>query len=139
MTDERGIPFTMPVERGKVREFARATRARSPQFMLDDRASIPPTWLATTALWLEPENRALPSVNLSRTLHGGQEYVFHGPPPRAGDVLTAHERVADRFTKEGRRGGTMTFVVVVTEYRDENGQLVAEARKTLIETSQAAQ
>jgi hypothetical protein len=31
----------------------------------------------------------------------------------------------------------MTFVEVVTEYRDEPGAVVAESRSTIIETSQA--
>ena len=33
----------------------------------------------------------------------------------------------------------MTFVEVVTEYRDGSGAVVAEARSTVIETSQAPQ
>ena len=39
--------------------------------------------------------------------------------------------------EEGKRGGTMTFVEVVTEYRDMAGTVVAESRSTVIETSQA--
>jgi hypothetical protein len=68
-----------------------------------------------------------------RLLHGEQEYTFHGDLPRAGDVLTAHERIVDRFEKPGKRGGTMRFATVVTEYRDSAGILVAEAKATLIE------
>jgi hypothetical protein len=39
------------------------------------------------------------------------------------------------YEKEGRRGGTMRFVEVVTEYRDDAGSLVAATRNTLIETA----
>jgi hypothetical protein len=74
----------------------------------------------------------------SRTLHGDQEYLFHGPPPRAGAVLYATERLADRYEKAGRRGGIMRFAVVVTEFRDAAGTLVAESRMTLIETANPA-
>ena len=44
--------------------------------------------------------------------------VFPGPPPAAGAELTAQTRVAEIYEKEGKRGGTMTFVVTVTEFRD---------------------
>ena len=47
-------------------------------------------------------------------------------------------RVADIYEKEGKRGGTMTFVVTVTEFRDEAGILVAEAKSTAIETGKPA-
>ena len=77
-------------------------------------------------------------MDLRRLLHGGQEYRFHGPPPRAGTKLTVQTRVEDIYEKEGKRGGTMTFVVTVTEFRDENGTLVAEARSTAIETGKPA-
>ena len=46
-------------------------------------------------------------------------------------------RVEDILEKEGRRGGTMTFVITVTEFRDDDGRLVAEARSTAIETGRA--
>jgi hypothetical protein len=70
-----------------------------------------------------------------RLLHGEQEYIFHGDLPATGDVLTAHERVVDRYSKPGKRGGTMRFATVVTEYRDTRGALVAEAKATFIETA----
>jgi hypothetical protein len=70
-----------------------------------------------------------------RLLHGEQEYTFHAALPAAGDVLTASERVVDRFAKPGKRGGTMQFATVVTEYRNAAGTLVAEAKATFIETA----
>ena len=42
------------------------------------------------------------------------------------------------YEKEGKRGGVMTFVVTVTEFRDPAGKLVAEARSTAIETGKPA-
>jgi hypothetical protein len=42
------------------------------------------------------------------------------------------------YEKEGKRGGTMRFTEVVTEFRDASGVLVAESRSTTIETSKAA-
>ena len=91
-----------------------------------------PTWMsgATSPL-------AQVGIDLKRLLHGGQEYVFHGVPPRAGTELTMQTRIDKIYEKEGKRGGTMTFVETVTEFRDPDGKLVAEARSTAIETGQA--
>jgi len=130
-------PFTMPVERGKIREFARATMSRNPAY-LEGRAPVSPaTYLMTTAFWGGGITKVMDDLglDLTRLLHGGQEFTFHGPPPRAGARLVGEMRVDADYTKEGRRGGTMRFVEVVTEYRDERGDLVAEARNTLIETA----
>jgi hypothetical protein len=77
-------------------------------------------------------------MDLRRLLHGGQEYVFHGPPPAAGSELSVQTRVDEIYEKEGKRGGVMTFVVTVTEFRDAAGILVAEARSTAIETGRPA-
>jgi MaoC dehydratase-like protein len=60
--------------------------------------------------------------------------VFHGPPPKAGTKLTSQTRVDQIYEKEGKRGGTMTFVETVQEFRDEAGNVVAEMRSTAIET-----
>lgn len=74
---------------------------------------------------------------MGRALHGGQEYVFHGPPPRAGTKLRVTSRVEDTYEKEGSRGGKMSFTISVQEFRDEDGNLVAEGRSTNIVTSRA--
>ena len=75
--------------------------------------------------------------DLARLLHGGQEFVFHGPPPRTGTTLIGQMRVSDAYEKEGRRGGTMSFIEVVTDFHDTAGTLVAEAKIVLIVTGQA--
>jgi hypothetical protein len=59
-------------------------------------------------------------------LHAEQRYEYHRPV-RAGDVLTATTRSGNRWTKTGRRGGTLNFMEMVTEYRDQNGDLVVTA------------
>lgn len=136
LTDE---PSEMPVERGKIREFARSTMSKNPDYVDARDAIVPPTFLTTLNFWMRGTESPLAKVGLDlrRLLHGGQEYVFHGEPPRAGTELTAQTRVDEIFEKEGKRGGTMTFVVTVTEFRDPSGTLVAEARSTAIETGQA--
>jgi hypothetical protein len=136
-TDE---PFQMTVERGKIREFARATMSDNAEYLEDPAPPIEPTFLTSVSFWT-PTGRSVFSkvkMDLRRVLHGGQEYTFHGPPPHAGQDLTVQTRIAEVYEKEGKRGGTMTFVVTVTEFRDEDDNLVAEARSTAIETGKPA-
>jgi hypothetical protein len=124
----------MVVERGKIAEFAAAMQSQNPAYAGTD-AVVPPTFLISSALWA-PEGAAVDhGFDRRRLLHGEQEFIFHGPPPRAGQVLKVSDQVVDRYEKPGKRGGMMRFAVVVTEYRDSGGALVAEARKTLIETA----
>ena len=134
VTDE---PFEMAVERGKIREFARATMSTNREYIAEKVPVSPPTFLASSAFWSPPGNSVFSKVklDLKRVLHGGVEYVFHGPPPAAGTELTAQTRIAEIYEKDGKRGGTMTFVISVQEFRDASGNLVAEARNTTIETA----
>lgn len=129
-----GTPFEVHIERGKIREFAAAMQSGNPAYQGPD-AIIPPTFLTTATSWAPAGSRVVVGFDRRRLLHGEQEYVFHGPLPRAGDVLTAQERLVDRFAKPGKRGGEMQFAVVVTEFRSPAGDLVAEARATFIQTA----
>jgi N-terminal half of MaoC dehydratase len=132
-----GEPFELDLERGKIREFARATRSANPDYLSAGNPVIPATFLTTMAFWAGPESDPWSAVrmDLTRGLHAEQEFVFHGPPPRAGTRLTAVSRVTEMYTKQGRRGGALTFAVMVTEFRDAAGRLVAEAKLTGVETA----
>jgi hypothetical protein len=133
-----GAPFTMDVEVGKVREFARATKSSNPDQLAGEHPTSPPTFLISAAFWTEPENAPeVPELDVARLLHGGQEFTFHGPPPKAGTRLVGTARLDKTYTKEGRRGGAMTFIETVTEFRDEAGAMVAESRTILITTGKA--
>jgi hypothetical protein len=129
-----GTEYEVVVERGKIQEFAAAMQSDDPAYRGPD-AIAPPTFLTSGALWAPEGARVDVGFDRRRLLHGQQEYVFHGPPPQAGQVLRAVERIEDRYEKPGKRGGLMRFAVVVTEYRSEDGTLVAEGRSTLIETA----
>jgi N-terminal half of MaoC dehydratase len=133
---QKGEPFDIVVERGKIREFARATKSENPEYLEDATPVSEPTFLVSSVFWAPPGATRWGSLRLDmrRVLDGGREFVFHGPPPRAGTKLTAQSRVADIYEKEGKRGGTMTFVVTVQEFHDEAGNLVAEMSSTAIET-----
>lgn len=126
-------PLELPVERGKVKEFATALRAVSPVWHEPD-ATVPPTF-PILLHWGSPD-LMLPEgagVDMRRVLHGGQEFVFHGPPPRVGDVLHGTPVPAQVAEKEGRRGGSMRVVTTGVEWRDGSGALRVTSRTTLLE------
>ena len=66
-------------------------------------------------------------------LHAEQHYTYHRPL-RAGDVLHATTRPGARWEKQGRRGGTLVFNEIITEYHDEQGELVVTARTVGVKT-----
>jgi hypothetical protein len=137
---DRGRPFDLWVETGKIREFAWATGTKDPAYA-EPQAISPPTYLMVASLWQTAENAPWGDSppDFRRLLHGEQEFVFHGPPPRAGDHLVGEVRIDKRYSKPGKRGGMMDFTETVTEYRHaDSNELVAEVRATLIETSKAA-
>ncbi len=126
-----GAPFTMRIELGKVREYIRATQGTVPE---GEDVAVPPTFLATQFFWEQDVPGANPwdqvKMSQERGMHAEQEYVFHGPPPRVGDVLTCQSKITDIFDK---KGGALVFVVMVTGFRDASGRLVAESRLTGVE------
>jgi hypothetical protein len=71
-------------------------------------------------------------ADLRRVLHGEASWELL-VPLRAGMELTATQRVGDVTTREGRRGGLMTLIDLVTDFTDAAGTLVARRRDTLIE------
>ncbi len=132
-----GPQFDMTIERGKIREFARATGSHHPDYFERDDAVVPPTFLTTVVFWQPPEAAALIKgigMDPHRVLHGEQEFVFPGIPPRAGARLHARTVVEEIYDKEGKRGGRMTFVVTRTDFTDDDGFVVAQSRSTAIET-----
>jgi hypothetical protein len=129
------------VERGKIAEFAHACLSTSEAYDRPD-AVAPPTFPQSMALWRARAGRAAAGpgregLDMRRVLHGEQEFEYVRPLC-AGDVLTAESHVKDRYEKEGKRGGTMTFIVSETIFRDQTGEIVAYSRGTTIQTSKAA-
>ena len=141
----------MPVEWGKIREYAVATGSENPDYLDNPNAPIPPTFLSTVIFWEQPGGglttpeaaAALAELGLEEDirnlLSAEQEYVFHGPLPRAGERLALANRFDGVEVKEGRRGGRMVFTRFAVEFRDPaTGALRAECLYTSVRTSQAA-
>ncbi|QLL10222.1 MaoC family dehydratase N-terminal domain-containing protein [Mycobacterium vicinigordonae] len=128
----------MPIERGKVREFAAATGSADAVYQ-SPNPPVPPTFLATAMHW-EPQDPPLAArlgLDLSRVLQGGQEYAFIGPLPRGGDTLRAQTSVESVTAKQSGRGGSMMLIVVLTRFMRTDGTMAAEGRATVIERAPA--
>jgi hypothetical protein len=142
---EEAIEFDLPVERGKVREFALAVGEDNPVFLQPDEARrhgfpdilAPPTF-SVTQIWQVPreerEARLGANLDYERVLHGEQEFVYRRLPV-AGEVLKGRMRISKDFTKEGRRGGSMRFVTYESIFTDADGEEVLTAYYTLIQTA----
>lgn len=66
-------------------------------------------------------------------LHAEQHYEYHRHL-KPGDVLKGESKKGKTWEKEGRRAGKLTFSETVTEYRDQNGELVITARSVGVKT-----
>jgi acyl dehydratase len=128
-------PYTVTVERGKIKEFARAIGDLSP-FYLDDRVGrasewgdiiAPPTFLTTFRDEGETGGmlRDL-GVDIGRILHGEQEFEYW-KPIRPGETYLCHGKVLDVYEKTGR-SGPMAFVVRETVVTDADNDIVAKMR-----------
>jgi hypothetical protein len=122
----------MPIERGKIREYAIATGAARPAYLEDPKAPVPPTFLATVVFWTRiGETLRAPEVlracadagveaDLGSLLSLEQEYVFHGPPPCAGEMLRTAEVLRDIRTRRTRDGRAMVVIRFTVSFYDEH-------------------
>ena len=146
-----------PIEEGHILMFARSIGDPNPLFTDREKAAAsdvggviaPPTFVQASAQFdpdysLRPKDGepwfgsgATPSGRPRRSegggegggasvLHAEQRFEYHSVV-RAGDVLSATTRPGRTWEKQGRRGGTLHFSESVTEYRNQDGQLVVTA------------
>lgn len=66
-------------------------------------------------------------------LHAEQHFEFKRPV-RPGDVLTVTVHDGKTWEKESKRAGKLLFSERITEYRDQNGELVVIARSVGVKT-----
>lgn len=132
----------MLIETGKIREYARATGSTHPDYLSRMDSPIPPTFLATVVFWQD----LFGELGASSALRGAmadagfaydprnllslaQEYVFHGPPPHAGDTLETELRFDGVEEKQSRRG-TMIMVLFTVLFFRTDETIAAECHYT---------
>ena len=70
---------------------------------------------------------------ISGGLHAEQHFEYHRNVS-PGDVLTATVKPGKTWEKQGKRSGKLVFAETITEYRDQNGELVITARGVGVRT-----
>ena len=135
------------VEAGKVEEFARAVKDDNPAHRDAeaaaeqgfDRIPAPLTFERVSSFprYKAVEGRGIDiGFQQEYSIHGEQSYEIERPM-QVGDVLTGTTTLTDVYERDGRRGGTMTFAELETEYTDQDGETVMTASATVIETGGA--
>ena len=139
MIDRRFIghrlaPFTVDVEPGRLRFFAKATGQDDPVYCDEEAARaaghpglpVPPTFFF--CLEMESPNpaaiRELLRMDYRRILHGEQGFTYHAMA-HAGDRLTFEQRIADIYDK---KNGALEFIVRETSVTNQRGVRVADMR-----------
>ena len=133
-------PFVVTVERGKIKEFARAIGDANP-FYLDDRVGqasewgdiiAPPTFATTFRDETADTTAVLRELgtDISRVLHGEQEFELFRPL-QPGQTYVCRTRIVDIYEKTGR-SGAMAFVVRETAITDRQNEIVATARQVTV-------
>ena len=146
-----GDIMIMDVEKGAIKRYADAVGDYNPLYWDEEYAKnsrygsiiAPPGFFGwptrrtgatptfpTFAKLLDEAAATLAQAGYNRALDGGIVYEFF-QPIRAGDILTALPRIASVSEREGK-SGKMLFSIIETTYTNQNGDLVAKARHTMI-------
>lgn len=131
-------PFSVEVERGRLRAFAKATGQDNPIFWDEAAAQaaghpslpVPPTFLFCLEMErpdpMEIFDRI--GVDYARVLHGEQHFVYHRLA-HAGETLHFTTRVVDLYEK---KGGALGFIVWETRVEGRDGAPVADLRSVMV-------
>ncbi|TAK73760.1 MAG: hypothetical protein EPO16_12090 [Dehalococcoidia bacterium] len=84
----------------------------------------------------QPGGDALPAGAAGR-MHAEQHFEYHRPIV-PGMVLSRRSYAGQEWEKTGRRGGTLRFAESVTEFYDQQGQLVVTTRSVIVRTETVA-
>jgi len=135
-------PITWEVERGKIRELAKAIGDPDPIY-LDKEAAIAqgypdtpasPTFLTVPMMWADKMPVVINDlkINFMMVLHGEEEYEYY-QQIYPGDVITGTLRVAKMEEKESKSGSKMDMITLEVLYTNQRGEDVAKARTLMVE------
>lgn len=156
---------TFPVEGSHIMMFARSVNDGNPIYSDSEYAKstepgkiiAPPTFAQSVAQfdpdyplrpkvdepWFgsgkEPTGvKKAPGAGGGGGLHAEQEFTYHRHLS-PGDVLTVTSHPGKSWEKQGRKGGLLKFSESITEYRDQNGELVVTARGVGVQTEKVVE
>ena len=113
--------------------FAQASAQFDPDFFLRPKVGQPWFGSGKEATGIKRESSGGGGGGSSGVLHAEQhfEYHCHISP---GDVLSATIKPGKTWERESKRAGKLVFSESITEYRDQNGELVITARGVGVRT-----
>ncbi len=141
------------VDEGAIRRYAEAIDDPNPLYWDEEYARnsrygsiiAPPAFFGWPTKWgrREPLSSEDPEGGIRAALtkagytnpasvNAREEYDFFRPV-RSGDTLAATTTIIDIRERESRTGGKMVFIVSETTFINQNGDVVAKARGTVIQ------
>ena len=146
MSDDDKITF--PVEASHIMMFSRSIGDFSADY--DANAAAPPTYAQSVAqfnpdyfLRMKDDEPWFGSGKNPSGIDGkpasscglhAEQHFEYVRPIRPGDVLTVTTRDGNTWERESKRAGKLTFSERITEYRDQDGELVCTARSVGVKT-----
>jgi len=135
-------PITWEVERGKIRELAKAIGDPNPIYLDKDAAvaegyeDTPAslTFLTVPMMWSDKMPAVINDlkINFMMVLHGEEEYEYY-QSIYPGDVITGTPKVTKMEEKTSKSGSKMDMVTMEVLYTNQRGEKVAKARSLLVE------
>ncbi len=137
-------PPGIPIERGKIHEFANSIECEEPLYHDEVAAQaagfpsvvMPPTYSTAENFFPKAGQKnkvELLGLDLRFVLHGAQEWTIERPI-FAGEHLTVEHEEPVGYKKEGKRGGAMQFYDMGINYKDKDGNIVMRVKSTIIQT-----
>jgi hypothetical protein len=149
-----------PVEAGHIMLFARSVGDTNDIYYDEDYAKgtepggiiAPPTFVQASSQF-DPDNSLRPTIGqpwfgsskeptgVKREsgggggggLHAEQHFEYHRHL-RPGDVLRSVNKPGEKWERQSKRAGTLKFSESITEYYDQNDELVITARSVGVQT-----
>ncbi|HOO90032.1 MAG TPA: MaoC family dehydratase N-terminal domain-containing protein [Syntrophales bacterium] len=135
-------PMVWEVERGKIREMAKAIGDPNPVYSDKDAAikagykdtPATPTFLTVPMMWCGQMPAIINDlkINFMMVLHGEEEYEYY-QLMYPGDVITGTPKITKMEEKTSKSGSKMDLVSMEVLYTNQRGEKVAKARSLLIE------
>ncbi len=131
-------PSVLPIERSRLRFFAKAIGETDPIYTSEDAARAagyadlpaPPTFLFAAELDSGITERLVAELGIpiAKLLHGEQSFTYHRPAC-AGDTVTVRSTISDIYDK---KNGALEFVVKTSRATNQREELVAELRTVIV-------
>ncbi|MBC8258107.1 MAG: MaoC family dehydratase N-terminal domain-containing protein [SAR324 cluster bacterium] len=131
-------PFTIEVEKGRLRFFAQAIGEQNPIYQEESTAqeagyeSIPAPLTFPFSITMDAGQsfNVLEDMGIPKTkaVHGEQGFIYH-KPICADDVVTGQQKIVDIYEK---KGGALLFIVTEISLSNQRNEPVCDLQSTIV-------